>query len=103
MTFCGTPTIGQLVRGKAREQEFWVWRLGWVALLWDLQVAEATEDKLAGASGGFVVGERGDGGKFEATEVASLGCVVDGVMLMEAERSVSSESVMRAVPMVLEC
>jgi hypothetical protein len=49
--------VGQLVGGETRQEEFWVRRLSWVALLRDLEVAEAAEDELSGAGCGFVVGK----------------------------------------------
>jgi hypothetical protein len=60
VALCCPSAVGELVRRQPREQELWVRRLGGIAFLRDLQMAEAAEDELAWADGGFVVGKGGE-------------------------------------------
>jgi hypothetical protein len=88
---------------EAREEEFGVRWLGGIAFLWDLKMAEATEDEFAGTCGGFVMGECGDRRKFETARGTGVSGVVYGVVLLTTEGCIASKSVVGTVPVVLEC
>lgn len=65
VAFGRAAAVCELVGCEAGEEEFGGYRLGWVAFLRDLEVAEAAEDELAGTCGGFVVREGWDGGEVD--------------------------------------